>query len=86
MSLVVGIATAGLGVAAVLVLIRLLLGPTLADRMVALDSLLVLLAVGIAVNAAATGSGEFLDVMIVVSLLGFIGSVTVARFIEKRGP
>lgn len=86
MSVVAGIATAGLAIAAVLVLIRLLLGPTLADRMVALDALLVLIASGIAVNAASTGSGEFLDVMIVVSLLGFIGSVTVARFIEKRGP
>ncbi len=86
MSTVAGIATLALAVAAALVLIRLLRGPTLSDRMVALDSLLVLIASGIAVNAAATGSGEFLDVMIVVSLIGFVGSVTVARFIEKRGP
>ncbi|MCZ7529895.1 MAG: monovalent cation/H+ antiporter complex subunit F [Acidimicrobiia bacterium] len=86
MSAVAAVATASLVVAAVLVLYRLLSGPTLADRMVALDALLVLITSGIAVNAAATGSGEFLDVMIVVSLIGFVGSVTVARFIEKRGP
>lgn len=67
-------------------LVRLLRGPTLADRMVALDFLLLSIAAGIALNAAATGTGEFLDVMIIVALLGFIGSVTVARFIERRGP
>ncbi len=86
MNVVGSIALTVLLVAAGLALIRLLRGPTLADRMVALDSLLLTIASGIAVNAAATGTGEFLDVMIVVALLGFIGSVTVARFIERRGP
>lgn len=85
MSAVGAIALTVLLFAAALVLVRLLRGPTLADRMVALDSLLAVIASGIAVNAASTGTGEFLDVMIVVALLGFVGSVTVARFIERRG-
>ncbi len=86
MNVVGAIALGILLVAAGLVLVRLLRGPTLADRMVALDALLFIIAAGIAVNAATTGTGEFLDVMIVVALLGFVGSVTVARFIERRGP
>jgi len=40
---------------------------------------------GIAVAAAATGDGSFLAVLVAVSLLGFVGSITVARFVERRG-
>ncbi len=85
MTVVSTVAMSVLLLAAAFALTRLLRGPTLADRMVALDQLLLIIAGGIAVNAASTGRGEFLDVMIVATLLGFIGSVTVARFIERRG-
>ena len=40
---------------------------------------------GIAVMAIATDSGVFLDVLVVAALLGFIGTVTVARYMERRG-
>ncbi len=40
---------------------------------------------GIAVWSSDTGRTELLDVMVVVALLGFTGTVTVARFIEQRG-
>ena len=40
---------------------------------------------GIAVHAVRTGSGEYLDVLVVASLLGFTGTALVARFIERRG-
>jgi multicomponent Na+:H+ antiporter subunit F len=58
---------------------------SLADRIVALDLFLVMIVSGIAVGAARTGIGTYLDVLVVASLLGFIGTITVARFIEKRG-
>lgn len=64
---------------------RLLRGASLADRIVALDTLLVVIVCGIAVRAAQTQSGIFLDVMVVVALLGFTGTSLVARFIERRG-
>ena len=75
----------GLTVAALLVLVRLVLGPSVPDRIVALDTLLQVVVAGIAVTAAVTGDGDFLAVLVAVSLLGFLGSVTVARFIERRG-
>ena len=74
-----------LSVAAALVLYRLARGPSVPDRIVALDVVLQIIVAGIAVGAAATGSGPFLAVLIAVALLGFVGSVTVARYVERRG-
>ena len=79
------IALAGLAVSAVLCMARLVRPGCLADRIVALDSVLVVLVSGIAVQAARTGDGTYLDVLVVTALLGFLGTVTVARFIERRG-
>lgn len=75
----------GLTLAALAVLLRLIAGPTVPDRIVALDSLLYVVVIGIAVGAATSGDGSFLGVLIVAALLGFIGTTTVARFIERRG-
>lgn len=64
---------------------RLLRGPSLADRVVAMDGLLVVGASAIAVDAMRTGSGAFLPVVVVITLVGFVGTAVVARFIEGRG-
>jgi multicomponent Na+:H+ antiporter subunit F len=85
MTTVTTIALAALAVAGVLCVARLLRGGSLADRVVALDSLLVVIVSGIAVLAARTKEGIFLDALVIASLLGFVGTVTVARFIERRG-
>lgn len=75
----------GLGLAALLVLVRLVRGPSVPDRIVALDALLQVVVAGIAVAAAVTRDGTYLAVLVAVSLLGFVGTVTVARFVERRG-
>lgn len=85
MSAVLVVCFAGLGLAAVLVLVRLLLGPSVPDRIVALDVLVQIIVAGIAVAAAATRDGTFLSVLVAVSLLAFVGTVTIGRFIERRG-
>jgi multisubunit Na+/H+ antiporter MnhF subunit len=74
-----------LAAAAMCFLLRLLLGPSLADRVVAIDGLLIVGASAIAVDAMRTGSGAFLPVIVVLTLVGFIGTAVVARFIEGRG-
>ena len=74
-----------LSVAAVLCLARILRPGSLADRVVALDTLLVVSVSGIAVQSLRTGSGAFLDLLVVTVLIAFTGTVTVARFIERRG-
>ena len=85
MMLLTSLALGLLAMAAGLCLVRLLRGSSLPDRIVALDTLLVVVVCGIAVGAVRTGSGEFLDVLVVASLLGFSGTALVARFIERRG-
>lgn len=70
---------------ALLTLVRMAKGPSLADRVVATDLLLVLLTCATGIYTVDTGDGTYLIVMVVVGVLGFLGTVTVARFIEKRG-
>ena len=85
METVTSVAFAGLAVSGALCGARLVRGRSLADRIVALDSLLVVIVSGIAVHAARTGDGTYLDVLVVAALLGFISTLTVARFIEGKG-
>ena len=85
MSVVALLCYAGLAVAATAAVVRLCLGPSVPDRIVALDNLLYVVVIGIAVAAATTGSGAFLGVLLAVALLGFVGTATVARFVERRG-
>lgn len=73
-----------LGAAALLAMVRAAKGPNLVDRIVALDLVLVLLAGGLAAQAARTGSELFVSAVIVVALVAFAGTVIVARFIEWR--
>lgn len=73
-----------LGVAGLLTLVRLALGPTVGDRLVALDTLVVIAVSGIAVTAALTGAGSAVIVLTVVALAGFLSTVAVVRFNEER--
>lgn len=68
-----------------LAFIRLVRGPSLPDRVVALD-LLATLAVGIiAAYAILTGQSMLLRPAVALSLLAFLGTVAFAYYIEKRG-
>lgn len=82
LEVMISIALGTLALAALFALWRVVRGPTLPDRVVALDLVGVLI-VGIAVvSAARTGSRYFLDVAIVVALITFVGTVAYARYIE----
>jgi multicomponent Na+:H+ antiporter subunit F len=72
-----------LGLAAVLTFIRLVRGPTLPDRVIALDLIGVLVVCTLVVVAASSGQRAFLDVAIVVALISFVGTVAYARYIER---
>ncbi|MDP2290984.1 MAG: monovalent cation/H+ antiporter complex subunit F [Actinomycetota bacterium] len=74
-----------LSLAAVLFMYRLLIGPTLADRVNALNGMLIAGTCAIAAHAADTGRGAFLPILVVITLVGFVGTAMVARFIESRG-
>ena len=74
-----------LSLAAILFLIRLLLGPSVPDRVIALDGLLVTVMCGVLVAAAEQRSAIGIDTVLVVALLGFIGTGVLARYVEQRG-
>ena len=81
MTLVSSLLYALIGGGALLALVRLARGPSLLDRVVATDTLLVIIAAGLAVHAALQRDPTLVPVLVVVSLLAFVGSVSVARYI-----
>jgi multicomponent Na+:H+ antiporter subunit F len=75
-----------LGVALLVTFIRLVKGPTLPDRIVALDLLGVLVVGLIVVLAGWTRVRETLDAAIVIALVGFLATVAYATYVERGDP
>ena len=84
MSIAVIVSSALLGLAAVVAVIRVVLGPSVADRMVALDTLLFIGVGGLGVYIVATGDTSYIPVLVVAVLTAFISTVVVARYIEAE--
>ncbi len=80
MNVVLAFCVCVLAVAALLLVTRIAWGPTMLDRMVALDVLVAAVICGLAVEAAVHRHTTTLPILVVLSLLGFTGSVSVARF------
>ena len=64
---------------------RLVLGPSLADRVIALNGLILVGMGSVAVHAAQTHSGAFLPALVAIALVGPISNGMIARFIEGQG-
>jgi len=69
--------------AAALAVARIAWADSLGDRGVALDTVTSVITCGILAWAAIADDGDYLDLALVLSLLGFLASVTIARFIES---
>lgn len=65
---------------------RVIKGPTLPDRIVALDMLVGIVIGFIAVIAIKTGFTLYIDIAIALGLVGFLATVAFARFILSRAP
>ncbi|MCU0910395.1 MAG: cation:proton antiporter [Rhodobacteraceae bacterium] len=70
--------------AVLLAFIRLARGPSLPDRVVALDMMTILIVAFCGLFALFSGDSAFLDVAIVMALIGFLATVALARFAERR--
>jgi len=79
-SVVLAVCVAMLACAALLLVIRISRGPTMLDRVVALDVLVAVVICGLALEAAVNRHSTTLPILGVLSLLGFVGSVSIARF------
>lgn len=86
MSVVIFVSFLLISLGTVAIVIRMLIGPTLADRIVATDLLLTMLMCGAVVESARSGSRVYLVVTVVLAVVGFLGTASVARYMERKGP
>lgn len=86
MNVVAVVVAALLGTAALLTVGRIIRGPSLLDRVVAAEVLIAIVVGGIAAEAAINQHATTLPVLVVLSLLGFVGSVSMVRFVAARSP
>jgi len=70
-----------------LAVIRAEKGPSMLDRTIALDIVVTTMLAGIALYAAVYRRADVVPILVVLSLVGFVGSVTIARFasVEPEG-
>ncbi len=67
---------------AMLVIFRLIKGPSVVDRVVCGDSIEILTDVALVLVALYSGRGIYLDIAIVTALMGFVGTVLTSKYLE----
>ena len=81
-SIFISLSLLSLGV--VLVFIRMLIGPTLPDRVAALDVAAMLVICLIAIFCILANRQIYLDIVIALALISFLGTIAFAQFIEYQ--
>lgn len=69
-----------------LAFIRMAIGPSFADRVVAVDLLTIVMVAVCAVYAVKADEAAFLDIAIALALVAFLGTVALARYAGRRDP
>ena len=64
--------------------LRVILGPTVWDRLLGLNLIAAKVLIAIVLLASLLGESYLLDIALVYAVLGFIGTVLIARFFERR--
>jgi multicomponent Na+:H+ antiporter subunit F len=85
MTIVTHACLAVLAVSLLLVVAFVLRARGLVDRSLGLDEMMSIVLNGLAVVIVMTGDVDVVDLVLLISVLAFIGTVTVARFVERRG-
>ena len=83
-AVIIAIGVVVLGVAAVLTLVRMAGGPSTLDRVVAADVIIAVVIAGLAMEASLNHHATTLPIMVVLSMLGVAGSLSMARFVADR--
>ncbi|MER1997983.1 MAG: monovalent cation/H+ antiporter complex subunit F [Arthrobacter sp.] len=73
-----------LAVSAAGAIFRIVRGPSILDRVLAADVLLAIVGGALIVDMVVNRNLDYLALLVAISLIGFIGSVTVARFVTDR--
>ena len=85
MTTVYTVILAALSFIILLVIARAVIGPTIWDRLLALNMIASKVLLAIVLLALILELNYLLDIAMVYAVLGFIGTVLIARFIERRG-
>jgi multicomponent K+:H+ antiporter subunit F len=80
----VSFATLCLGVAMVLALVRLFVGPAAQDRVLAFDTFYINGMLLLLMQAIRTRSPAYFDMALLIALFGFVGTFALARFLLRR--
>ena len=78
------VATISIVISFIMVLIRLFLGPTLYDRVLALNAFGTLAVLMISVVGFLFGRPDFLDIALLYALLNFIGTIAILKFFRYK--
>ena len=78
------VATISILISFILVLIRLFMGPTLYDRVLALNAFGTLAVLMISVVGFLFGRPDFLDIALLYALLNFIGTIAILKFFRYK--
>ena len=84
MKILIVIGAIAFALLALVLFVRVIKGPTAADRILAVDMIDNLACLMLAFYSLYTGRSIYLDIALVTALLGFISTVFVARYLERR--
>ena len=84
MTLVIDLAIVAFALAMLLALVRLLRGPSAADRVLALDTLYINAMALLILFGMKLDSAMYFEAAIIIAMLGFVGTVVLAKFIIRR--
>ncbi|TDM12759.1 Na(+)/H(+) antiporter subunit F1 [Macrococcus lamae] len=71
------------GVAMCLALFRMIKGPSLPDRVVAFDTIGVIIMSSVAIMSVIYGTKSYLEAILIIGVLAFISTIATSRFIER---
>ncbi|QCP00263.1 cation:proton antiporter [Arthrobacter sp. 24S4-2] len=84
MEIVLTVTAVILSLAAAGAIVRIAIGPSLLDRVLASDVLLAIIGAALCIDMAVNRHLNNLMLLVALAIIGFIGSVTVARFVADR--
>ncbi|MGB2691010.1 MAG: monovalent cation/H+ antiporter complex subunit F [Thermodesulfobacteriota bacterium] len=73
-----------LTISMVISLIRIIIGPSLPDRIISLEIMTFMIIGIVGVYSIQTGNKAFLDVAVIISLISFVATIAFAYYLERR--
>ncbi len=83
--MMLGLVLVAVSVACFCCAVRAFIGPTIPDRVVAIDAMTSLMIAALVVLGVRYRAAIFLDVAMVYALLAFVGTLVVSKYLERRG-